>query len=164
MLCDACSQKEATIHLTQMINNEVKKIHLCEDCAAESGLDVNSPMSITNVLLGLGAQKAEDSESPGKKTCAVCHMRLSDFKKTSRLGCGACYEAFADDIKPLLEGMHKGLQHVGKVPSRKSTGASAVLPSLPALRKALESAIATEQYEEAARLRDQIRRCKEGNG
>jgi protein arginine kinase activator len=86
-------------------------------------------------------------------------MRIADFKKTSRLGCQACYETFADELKPLLEAMHKGNQHVGKVPAHKEAQGAAkagLLPSLAGLRQKLEAAIAAEQYEAAASLRDQI--------
>jgi protein arginine kinase activator len=114
-------------------------------------------------MLGLGTQK----EPVAKKrdvVCALCHMRIADFKKTSRLGCQACYETFADELKPLLEAMHKGNQHVGKVPEHKAANGAAkvgLFPSLAILRQKLETAIAAEQYEEAASLRDQIRQIVE---
>ncbi len=154
MLCDVCGDKEATIHLTQVVDEEVKKIRLCEECAAESGLDVNSPLSLTDVLLGLGAQKESDPEVINK-TCPACHMRFSDFKKTSRLGCQACYVTFAKELTPLLEAMHKGRQHVGKVPAKSSCKARTP-SSLLALKSALQAAVVSENYEEAARIRDQI--------
>ncbi len=159
MLCDACGEKAAAVHLTQVVNDEVKKIHLCEECAAESGLDVNSPLSLTDVLLGLGGQKESDPEVPDK-TCTVCHMRFSDFKKTSLLGCQNCYDTFAKELAPLLEGMHKGKQHVGKVPA-KCTGKARTSASLLALKSALQAAVASEKYEEAARIRDRIRQYTE---
>jgi len=144
-----------------MVNDAVKKMHLCEACAAAKGLDVNNPAAFSDVLLGLGAQK-EPAAKERDVACALCHMRISDFKKTSRLGCQACYDTFADELKPLLEAMHKGNQHVGKVPLHKDAKAAAkdgLLPSLATLRQKLERTIAAEQYEEAARLRDQIKQC-----
>jgi protein arginine kinase activator len=167
MMCEVCGKKTATVHWTEMVNAVVKKMHLCEACAAAKGLDVNNPAAFSDVMLGLGAQK-ESAAQERDVACPLCHMRIADFKKTSRLGCQACYETFAEELKPLLEAMHKGSQHIGKVPAHKAVktadkGAAkaGLLPSLALLRQKLEAAIAAEQYEEAAGLRDQIRRIEE---
>lgn len=163
MMCEICGKKMATVHWTEMVNDAVKKMHLCEDCAAAKGLDVNNPAAFSDVMLGLGAQK-EPSAKERDVACGFCHMRIADFKKTSRLGCQSCYETFADELKPMLEAMHKGNQHVGKVPAYKETvniAKASLLPSLAGLRQKLEAAIAAENYEEAADLRDQIRRIVE---
>ena len=163
MMCETCGKKMATVHWTEMVNDAVKKMHLCEACAATKGLDVNNPAAFSDVMLGLGAQK-EPAAKERDVACALCHMRITDFKKTSRLGCQACYETFADELKPLLEAMHKGNQHVGKVPAHKAAKGAAkasLLPSPASLRQKLETAIAAEKYEEAASLRDQIRQTVE---
>ncbi len=153
MMCEACGKRPATVHLTQMVNNEVKKLHLCEICAAEHGLDVNGAISITDVLLGLGG--AGEKEELADKACPHCRMRLEDFRKSSRLGCQHCYEAFAAELAPLLEAMHRGAQHVGKQPAGAGTAPAAA--SLLELRKELQAAVKAENYETAARIRDRIR-------
>ncbi len=155
MLCDACGEKEATVHLTQMVNEDVKNLHLCEACAADSGLDVNSPMSLTDILLGLGGKQESDEKTQPDRICPVCQMHFSDFRKTSRLGCQSCYESFEEYLAPLIEGMQKGVQHVGKMPSKRSS-TSDVPRSLLSLQGALRSAVAAENYEEAALIRDEI--------
>lgn len=155
MLCQVCGKIEATVHLTQMLNDEVRKMHLCEQCAAASGIDMDAPASVTNFLLGLGASDKPLSETAGR-ACPQCQMRFSDFKKASRLGCQNCYVAFAEELEPLLHGMQKGERHAGKKPVHYA-GAVNVLPSSASLKKALEEAVASENYEEAARIRDQIR-------
>ncbi len=159
MLCDVCEEKEATVHLTQVVNDTVKKINLCEKCAAESGLDVNNPLDFTDVLLGLGSQNESDPEV-NNKTCPACRMCFSDFRKTSRLGCQTCYIAFSEELKPLIEAMHKGKQHEGKVPV-KGSDKMGTATSLLTMRKALADAIASENYEEAARIRDEIQQHTE---
>ena len=157
MICEQCGKKEATVHWTEVVNNAVHKTHLCAACAAAKGLDVNNPDAFTNVLLGLSPQGAPGRERP--LSCPMCRMRMADFKKTSRLGCQACYEAFAEELKPLLEAMHKGGSHVGKKPSHAACRPEALMsPAL--LRKKLEELITAENYEEAATLRDLIRRCE----
>jgi len=150
------------VHLTQMLNQEVRKLHLCEGCAKESGLDLEGPVSMTDFLLGLGASGAQKQSGPRpgcvavrERVCSGCGMRLSDFRKISRLGCQNCYVAFADELDPLLHGMQKGPRHVGKKPAAHS--ANVQMPSsLSSLKKALDEAVAAENYEEAALLRDQI--------
>lgn len=167
MMCEACGKKVATVHWTEMVNDVIRKMHLCQACAAAKGLDVNNPAAFSDVLLGLGVQK-EPAAKEREVACPLCHMRIADFKKTSRLGCQACYDTFADELKPLLEAMHKGQQHVGKVPAYPQDAPTAPLgaplpplPSLAVLRQKLDGAIAAEQYEEAARLRDLIRQGAE---
>jgi len=86
-------------------------------------------------------------------------MRFSDFKKASRLGCQNCYVAFTEELEPILSGMQKGARHVGKKPAH-SSGAVNVPPSPASLKKALEEAVTSENYEEAARIRDQINGAK----
>lgn len=160
MMCEACGKKVATVHWTEMVNDVIRKMHLCQACAAAKGLDVNNPAAFSDVLLGLGIPKAPEAKER-QVACPLCHMRIADFKKTSRLGCQACYDTFADELKPLLEAMHKGQQHVGKAPAYPQDVPTAPrggpLPSLAVLRQKLDAAIAAEQYEEAARLRDLIR-------
>jgi len=165
MLCEYCQQNEATIHLTQMVNNQSRELHLCEGCAEESGMNVQNVMSIPEILFGLGASGAVSKENgqPSTKSCPHCHMRDCDFKKTSRLGCPRCYEAFAEELGPMLAAMHKGTQHVGKIPDylRKNLEKSSRCGDL---QRALEKAIRDEKYEEAALLRDRIREAENAPG
>ncbi len=162
MLCEKCKEKEATIHLTQVMDGAVKKVHLCEECAASSGFDVQGPSSITDILLGIGGGSVlpeSGKKDRADRACPHCHMKLSDFKKTGRLGCPGCYEAFEDELVSLLKVMHRKEVHSGKVPSRESVRVrkSAEIASL---ERALEEAIEAEQFEEAARIRDRIRDCR----
>lgn len=161
MLCQICGKKEATVHLTQVLNNEMRKMHLCEQCAQASGIDIDTPVSVTNFLLGLGVSKKTSAETAGR-TCPQCRMRFSDFKKASRLGCQNCYVTFAEELETLLHGMQKGERHVGKKPVHYA-GAVNVSVSLASLKQALAEAVASENYEEAARIRDQIRAAESTN-
>ena len=155
MLCQICGKKEATVHLTQMLHDEVRKMHLCEQCAEASGIDMDAPVSVTNFLLGLGAAKHPVPGAAGR-VCPQCRMRFADFKKVSRFGCQNCYVTFAEEMEPLLNGMQKGMRHAGKKPAHHASAVN-VFPFPASLQKALEEAVAAENYEEAARIRDQIR-------
>lgn len=161
MQCERCQENEATIHLTQVIDGQVKKIHLCENCASESGFEVEGAMSVTDILLGMGGGAGAGSQvdTDFERSCPKCHMRRSDFKKSGQFGCPACYETFGEELAPLLKAMHRGERHVGKVPAREGMRVR-VSAELSRLKTALADAVEGEQYEEAARLRDRIRECE----
>jgi protein arginine kinase activator len=166
MTCEICKERAASVHLTQVIDGKVKKMHLCEQCAAKTGIDVNGPLSITDILLGMGMPKqaAEaaaavvDSSGP-ERTCPRCHMRRSDFKKGGRFGCAECYEAFADELPPLLKQMHRSDHHTGKIPAGQGRKIQ-VSADLSALQARLKKAVSGERFEEAAKLRDEIEAAK----
>ena len=159
MKCECCHKTEATIHLTQVIEGEVKKLNLCQICAQKNGIDLNSPISITDVLLGLG-QPIDTNLHPDLSgfdlSCSRCQMTRAEFKKRARLGCPECYNAFMGELSALTQAMHHSRQHVGKIPARQGTEAR-MTAKIGALKKDIETAIAKEEYEVAANLRDQIR-------
>lgn len=162
MQCQVCKKSPATVHLTQIIENQVKKVDLCEGCAKEKGVNDPTGFSLADLLLGLGAsQKMEEATSAtgSERVCPNCGFTQADFKKTGRLGCSECYEVFADGLEALLKGMHKGTEHKGKVPPtiRRAADHEARLSKLEA---ALKAAIAKEDFETAASLRDEIKQAK----
>jgi len=181
MKCQACASNPATVHLTQVMDGKVREIHLCESCAEQGGVNLQNALSLSELLLKIGAPEEGPAVPDGQeRSCPGCHMRRSDFKKSSRLGCADCYTAFAADLAPLIASMHKGDRHLGKVPPGGASvsppppvavpppesapapvPAPPVGPSLEQLQKQLAEAIAAERYEEAARWRDQIRMLEE---
>jgi protein arginine kinase activator len=164
MKCECCHEAEATIHLTQVIDGEVKKLNLCQTCAQKNGIDLNSPISITDVLLGLGSQPQPQLQSGGPEfdlSCSRCQMTRAEFKKHARLGCPDCYKAFMGELSAITQAMHHSRQHVGKIPARQGNAAR-ITAQIAALQKDIETAIAKEEYEVAANLRDKIRSLKEG--
>lgn len=165
MKCECCKEAEATIHLTQVIDGEVKKLNLCQECAQKNGIDLNSPISITDVLLGLGNQQGgghpKTDPSEFDLSCSRCQMTRAEFKKRARLGCPECYKAFMGELSAITQAMHHSRQHVGKIPARQGNEAR-ITAQVAALQKDIETAIAKEEYEVAASLRDKIRALKEG--
>lgn len=155
MLCESCKEREATIHLTQVVEGAVTKVHLCEECAAKSGFDIQSPISITDLLMGMGGKEAPGSAPEPGKPCPSCGQKRADFKKSGRLGCPECYLANKDELMSMIKVMHRSEQHVGKIPSRESVRVKATT-ELSILQQSLDKAVSSEQYEEAARLRDTI--------
>jgi protein arginine kinase activator len=155
MLCDICKENEATVHFSQVVGDKVRKIDICETCAKAKGLTDPSSISVLGDMLGefAGEQMPPEAES---LRCPACGFTLASFKKTGRLGCGACYETFEGGLKSLLKAMHKGERHIGKVPA-KAAAARDMGEQVRELEKELQRAITDERYEHAALIRDKIR-------
>jgi len=159
MFCDVCKSKEATVFLTQIVEGKMQKVNLCEGCSKEKGVNDPTGFALADLLLGLGAAQ-EIEKNPAGIRCPVCGFSQADFKKTGRLGCSACYEAFAEGLSGMLKNMHRGSLHTGKVPAKLR-----VLlrrnKELAELQSSLQKAVQAEQFEEAASLRDKIRTLEE---
>ena len=157
MLCDSCKAKTANVFFTQIINGQMQKVNLCEECSKQKG--VTDPMGFVfkDLLVGMGETSViAPPLKAAELTCESCGFTHSDFKKAGRLGCPHCYEVFQADIAPLVKNIHKGIAHVGKVPARAS--AQHTGRRIDELKSELTKAIDSENYEEAARLRDEINR------
>ena len=157
--CDLCG-KPATVHLTQIVNNKVHKVDLCEGCAQAKGVTDPSGFSLADLLL----KASLNPEPPADLVrCEQCGATQADFKKLGRFGCPACYEAFKEIIEPMLSNMHKGTVHVGKVPQR-AVERKSLYDRLTHLQGELDEAIKAERYEDAARFRDEIHQVKQTFG
>ena len=164
MLCEICGKKEATVHLTEIVNDKMTKLHLCEDCAKEKGSEMEEHFGLNDLLAGLADLGATiEPEMMEMIKCPSCGFTYQDFKKVGRLGCGECYEAFKKHLVPLLKRIHGADRHVGKVPLMVGKTVKDTR-TLQELRMRLEKAIQTEQFEEAARLRDQIKELEKHKG
>ena len=158
ILCDVCNSNEATVFLTQIVEGKMQKVNLCESCSKDKGVTDPTGFALADLLLGLGAAEEIDRGSTGAK-CPVCGFSQSEFKKTGRLGCSACYETFAEGLNALLKAMHKGTRHMGKIPERLHM--SLVLNDrIRSLQDDLERAVEEENYESAAQIRDEIRQLE----
>lgn len=154
MICQSCQVNPATGDFTQIVDGETKKLQLCAECAAEKKIDVHGPLSLTDILFGLGDNQ-EQAPSATEETCPHCHMRKSDFRKTSQFGCPACYETFAGELEPMFRSMHRDVRHVGKVPAAARLGVE-----LESMQRQLDEAVERQDFEEAARLRDAVRELR----
>ena len=150
--CDICN-KPATVHLTQIINNQIHKIDLCEECAEQKGITDPSGYSLADLLV-----KPETNFDPletGALVCPECGCTQREFKKTGRLGCPRCYETFSTLVAPALASMHRGEMHKGKFPARAAQRKT-YLDRLGSLESDLKRAVDSERYEDAAKVRDEI--------
>jgi protein arginine kinase activator len=162
MQCDHCGQRPAAIHLTQIVNNSVSTLHLCEVCAAEKGVQTGATVAkfpLSDFLAQMGKGAASNLPAVADETpCGFCGATLKDFRETGRLGCPHCYASFEPHLRDLLRRLHGSSQHVGEVylpPS--SPAAAAAGDRLGDLRDQLRRAVEAENFELAAELRDRIR-------
>jgi protein arginine kinase activator len=158
MTCQRCPE-EATVHLTESIDGEVREVHLCAPCAREAGVptpQVAPPeLALDAVLNGLIlAHVGELVGDLAQRACPLCGLRFMEFRTGGRLGCPHDYRAFDRGLLPLIRRAHGASRHVGKMPRRRRPGDPT---RTLRLRTELRQAIAREDYERAARLRDQIR-------
>ena len=157
MQCMICKQNEAKVHLTQIDGDKMQKVDLCEDCANKKGINDPKTFSMADQLLGLGAATEIGQTSTGEEIkCPTCGFTQADFKKAARLGCSECYQTFSEGLEGLLKTMHKGTRHIGKVPTALRQSRD-LADRLKTLQKKLDRAIAQEDFEEAASLRDEIK-------
>ena len=152
--CDECGKNEATVHYTQVAkDHEVKEVHLCQECAERQSNKASVQVSLAELLSGL---KDLETRSQVGKVCPQCGLSFSNFRKTGKLGCAACYDQFSAELEPIITRMHGSTSHSGKGTAAFSERRNA-FERLARCKKELMDAIEREAYEEAARLRDAIR-------
>jgi protein arginine kinase activator len=158
MKCQRCP-KPACYHITDVLGPEqVKELHLCEDCAKKH---LYEPTPAPKKPNKAAVVPDDDLAGLGGKHCSECGTKFVEFRNTGRLGCPHDYDAFREELLPLLENIHGDVKHAGKSP-RRLPAAKAVQQELAQLRRRLQQAVTEEAYEEAARLRDQIKQLEEG--
>ena len=148
MLCDSCKQNEAVIHRIVVINGKKHEQHLCAQCAEAAG-SVSFKLPTFAELMNISFKGA-----PEEETACECGVTLARFRETGLLGCPKCYDTFREELTPVIERSQGGRrQHLGTRPAFTAASQS----ELEKLREELHAAVETEDYEQAARLRDQIR-------
>jgi protein arginine kinase activator len=156
MKCQKCT-KAATLHITEVVGEEqFEELHLCEDCAQKY---LYEPQKASK---GGGAMPSEESEeisALNQRECPFCGIKFVEFRNSGRLGCPHDYQEFREELTTLLENIHGETRHCGKTPRRMPQNKQS--QELHQLRKQLQQAVTKEAYEEAARLRDQIRKLEE---
>ena len=188
MLCSNCGKNEANVHYTHVINGEKTEYNLCDECAKKLGIDemdFSMPISFSNFISDFFD---EDSLLPGFSgnmitKCPKCGLTYEDFAKKGKFGCGECYNTFSSRIESVLKNLHGSAKHRGRAPQRlaeKTTKLfendndkqdSVQVKHEPLVDKTMEQidklnsdiklAIKEERYEDAAKIRDEIKKLEE---
>jgi protein arginine kinase activator len=171
MICQECNQRPAALHFTKIINGEKTEEHLCEKCAQEKGemfiFNGESGFAFNNLLAGLlniDPNFQKPSQSPFHQEeilqCDSCSMTFPQFLKVGRFGCSHCYEAFKEQLIPVLRRLHSGnWTHNGKIPKRIGGGIH-LRKHIEELKSNLKDSIQNEEFEKAAEIRDEIRKLE----
>ena len=160
MLCARCQKNSATFVVKTIVDNQVTETPLCLGCAHDEGA-TNVPPALAGLLSLMGAvTPAREKSVPAR--CPFCGLRWTEFRKTGFLGCASCYDAFAEPLKVLLKEMQGASKHAGKASSHaaRSMAAKGRQDEAAALKRRLDEALRRENYEDAAKLRDQLKRLK----
>lgn len=175
MKCDSCDN-EATVHEVTVRNGVKVDRHLCERCAVQAGIAIpgaGTPLELM-AKMAIAHQSAESGKAARGAPCPGCGLTFGAFKQSGLLGCPECYTALAAQLMPLIERAHEGSgRHIGKQPRRLSDALGGRLnPALEGVlaeratrlrtvRRMLDDAVRSERFEEAARLRDELRKLNE---
>ena len=165
MKCQKCD-RPATFHITELTGGKPKELHLCEEHARnyleehETTEEEAAPTDSLSKQLAVG-QTVEQLAKLDKQACPICGITFFDFRSKGRLGCSHDYVCFEKELEPLLTNIHGDTTHTGKRP-RRSSGNTDRLTELIRLRKELKTAVCGEKYEEASKIRDEIKRLESG--
>lgn len=167
MKCDHCN-RPATVHTTEVRNGKLLEINLCEQCAAkQQGLGIKPHTPINELLTKFVMAHSGVAAEQQVAQCEHCGITWAEFRQNGLLGCAADYDIFERDLTVLIQRAHEGAtHHVGKTPARQGGPAAKAGqkagPDLARLRRELQRAVESEDYESAARLRDQIKQAEAG--
>lgn len=172
VICQICKVRPAQVHYTEIVNDKMVTLDLCQECAEEKGIDVQPKTSygLGDLVAGLiDTTVGLETDKIGKVTCPACGYDYSDFKKIGRLGCPECYDAFEAQLVPMLRHIHGNTHYAGKRPSRPASPQAPVTEvdrrrRVASLKVELARAVEVEDYERAAALRDEIRFMETGSG
>jgi protein arginine kinase activator len=165
MLCERCKKNDASVHFTQIINGKKQELNICESCAKEiDGLEMagdmgfGSSFSFQNILSGIMDYMSPNQQASKTQVlaCKNCGTTYNEFKRYGLLGCSECYKIFGPALTPVIKRVQGNLEHVGKIP--KKLGKEIMEKRrLSKLKEELQKAIANEEYEKAAQIRDTIK-------
>ncbi len=161
MLCQKCGQNTATTHIKTVINGTVSELNLCGYCAAKEGYTGFSKGSISNMLASMLGQTMQTGSKIPEKSCSCCGMAFSGIAESGKVGCSNCYNEFKNELMPYLKRIHGSTKHNGKIPGTKKLVVVNDENNIAVLKSKLAELVAAENYEEAAVIRDKIRKEEE---
>ena len=162
MLCEMCGKYAATTHIKTNINGQLQEKHLCSACAAKSGYNQSFGLdSLFGSFFGdtLKSQPMMDT----RKRCEGCGITFDQIVRTGKVGCDRCYDTFYEQLIPSLQRLHGKAKHMGKIPAEKEKVRQKISKQneLEKLKADMAECIQTQDFEQAAVLRDRIKELEE---
>lgn len=167
MLCQNCGKNEATTHIKQIINGDMAESHLCRDCAAHLGYsDVFSGfgLNLSEFFGGLLGDMAPRVSQGKTKRCEKCGASFEDIARDGMVGCADCYKTFYDKLLPSIQRIHGKIKHSGKVSANtvEAPREETVEEKVEKLKAQMNEAVAKQEFEQAAKIRDEIKALEGG--
>ncbi len=163
MKCQKCGERESTTHIKRIMNGKAEEYYLCADCAAQLGygkMFTAMPFHLENMLGNFLSDSNIMNHVPvQEERCKICGCSFRDIVSTGKVGCANCYTIFYDKLLPSLQRIHGKTKHVGKIPSSEGSKAK-IRRELEDMKRQLNAAVEEQNFEEAARLRDEIKRME----
>ena len=160
MLCEKCGKNNATTHIKTVVNGVVHEMNLCSSCASQGGYTNIAHNSLVSMLASVFGESAGVIGGAAPK-CPVCGSQFSQIAKSGKVGCAECYNTFSSELMPYLKRVHGSTKHVGKVPNSAPLMVKPETDTVNELRLELNRLVREERYEEAAVVRDKIRKLEE---
>ena len=160
MLCEKCGKNNATAHIKTVVNGVVSKKNLCGYCAAKEGYGNFNNNNLTGLLASMLGDALALNSNTAAVRCDCCKSTFSDIAESGKVGCPQCYNIFYNELLPYLKRVHGSTKHSGKIPNRAPLTVAQSEDSIDALRLKLNRLVREEKYEEAAVVRDEIKRME----
>jgi len=173
MICEFCRVNEANIHLVKMINGHSEKINLCIDCMKDFAFFPTEEIfnDLTKLLTKVfevdikiiekssGDKLFDNLAKADDKKCSSCGIDLATIKSIGRVGCANCYKDFKEALMPIIKAIHESGEHKGKIPPMSSMDQK-LEKEIRDLKYKLKEEVTVENFEEAAKLRDTIKKLQ----
>lgn len=162
MLCQKCKARPATTHIQSVVNGVKSEINLCSDCAAAQGYGSTAKNGLVDMLASVFGDINQNIGSLTSAKCECCKAVFSEIAGSSKVGCSKCYSTFKSELLPYVKRVHGTTKHIGKKPNKAALVVSNQ-DNVAVLRQKLNELIKAENFEEAAKVRDEIKKAQEVN-
>lgn len=160
MLCEKCGKNNATTHIRSVVNGVVTERNLCGYCAAKEGYTSLANNSLAEMLASMFGDVVASGAPVATRRCPCCGASFSDIAESGKAGCSECYKTFYDELLPYLKRVHGSTKHAGKIPNRAPLMAKPKTETVDDLRMQLNQLVSEEKFEEAAVIRDKIKKLE----
>ena len=162
MLCEICGKNAATTHIRTVVNGEIYEKHICSSCAAKEGYGDIKSNNLSELLSSMLGESNFQFKKSEVTRCKCCGSSFSDIAESGKCGCAECYSVFYEQLLPYIKRVHGSTEHMGKTLEKTSSEQRKIQEKIDKLRAQLNQLINEEKYEQAAVVRDEIKKLKEG--